>query len=125
MAGKGDLLDLLDVMTASEDPTTEHPHVRDIVTGEDIGGYDRCPDCGVMGYGPCYPNRDDQRRTFRTAEGWLVLGSCNCGRLRYRALQRRDGDYWLNHAPSVWGPIVPTPDTAAWMTGQVRAEVLT
>jgi len=120
----GDLLEQLDLLTARENPTTGNPDVRDTSTGQAWPKWDRCPGCNQMGWGACFPRLDHQRRELRTIEGWLTIASCECGRLRWYGMERRDGDHWLNHTPAVWGPIVPRPDVDAWMAGADRAEVL-
>jgi hypothetical protein len=118
-----DLLDMLDALSARENPTTGNPDVRDTSTGDAIDKHDRCPDCGHLACGSCHaPGM--VRSVFRTVDGWLTVASCKCGRLRWTALEPREGDFWLHHAPDVWGPIVPRPDVDAWMAGADRAEVL-
>lgn len=104
-----DLLDMLEL--ADVDALMV---VIDSSTGERVGVNDRCPSCRQTGFGPCEPS-PGQRHQYRTAEGWLTLARCRCGRLRFRRLEPRDWDAFK--AVTSWGPIVEPPDVAAWMRG--------
>ncbi len=114
---KGDLLDLLDLLGLQE-PAGD-TEARDSQEDCRVGKYERCPDCNQTAWGSCYPP-PHQRHQYRLVGGWLTLGSCRCGRYRWRSIERRSGDYWLNDSPDIWGSFVPEPDIDAWMSGGPR-----
>ncbi|WP_454857666.1 hypothetical protein [Promicromonospora soli] len=75
-------MDLFDELDLLDSPTT------DAITGDRVPRGQRCPDCGVPGYGPCGALN---ATSWRTDVGHLVVSHCDCGRY-----------LWYDHQPRDW-----------------------